>query len=323
MGTAFASFGRMRRLAVFLPQSLLLALASVGAAASGCGESRPGERATGAPSHDAATGEDPAAAGGDGGCGSATLPLIVATDWSEGRAVPMQLFVPVTYREQPSVFQLDTGSSYTFLHEPLADGGTTAEVTTDAGSVAIGCEVLDVAGIGIVDSPPVDGKPVIGTFGDDRLLARPVMLDFTLGQVAWNAPGTPFSEAASWPSTPFDRPAGYVRVRDVTFDGEPVTLLVDTGAADSVWVGQPRRPGDVQVDGEDAQGDMLALYRGTVTIGMGIYQESVPVFRVASFPYLEKASRILGAPINGLLGLSAFGRGIVFDTDANRVRVAP
>jgi hypothetical protein len=149
------------------------------------------------------------------------------------------------------------------------------------------------------------------------------MLDFTQSQVVWHTPGTPFSEAASWPSTAFDRPAGYVRVRDVTFDGVRVTLLVDTGAAESVWVGQPRRPGDVEVDGEDAQGDILKLYRGTVAVGMGSYQESVPVFRVASFPYLEKASSILGAPINGLLGLSAFGRGVVFDTDESRIRVAP
>jgi hypothetical protein len=314
----------MRRLAVLLPPSLLVVLASAGAALFGCGSSsRAGESASGAPPHDAAAGEQPSAAAGDGGCQGAALPLIVATDWSKGGVVPWQLFVPVTYDATPGVFQLDTGSAYTFLHEPLRDGGTTSEVTPHAGNVLVGCDLLSVAGIRIVDSPPVDGKPCIGTFGDDRLLTRPVMLDFTLSRLVWNAPGVPFAEATSWPSTAFDRAGGYVRVRDVTFDGLPVTLLVDTGSADSVWVGQPRRPGDVEVDGEDAQGDMLTLYRGTVSVGMGNYKETAPVFRVASFPYLERAAVILGEPVNGLLGLSAFGRGIVFDTDANRIRVAP
>jgi hypothetical protein len=315
----------MRRLAVRCPSSFLVALASAVAAPLGCGgSSRLGESAPGAPAHDAAAGEHPSAAAADGGgCTAAALPLIVATDWSEGGVVPAQLFVPVTYGNTQSVFQLDTGSPYTFLHEPLQDGGTTSEVTIDAGNVLVGCDLVSVAGIGIVDSPPVDGKPCIGTFGDDRLLARPVMLDFTLSQVVWNAPGVPFSGAASWPSTAFDRTGGYVRVRAVTFDGLPVTLLVDTGSADSVWVGQQRQPGDVEVDGEDAQGDMLTLYRGTVRVGLGSYSETVPVFRVASFPYLEQATAILGEPVNGLLGLSAFSRGVVFDTDASRIRVAP
>jgi hypothetical protein len=315
----------MRRPAV-PPPLLLLALASAGAGLFGCSAPRAGDCAPGTPSLDAAAGGHPSVggvAGGDGGCQSAILPLVVASDWSQGALAPVQLFVPVTYRATASVFQLDTGSATTFLHEPLADGGTTSEVTHDAGTVQIGCDLLDVAGIGIVESPPVSGKPCVGTFGDDRLLSRPVMLDLAQSQVVWHPPGMPFSEAASWPSTAFDRPGGYVRVRDVTFDGEPVTLLVDTGAADSVWVGQQRRPGDVEVDGEDAQGDMLTLYRGPVTVGIGMYQESVPVFRVASFPYLEKATTILGAPINGLLGLSAFRRGIVFDTDASRLRIAP
>jgi hypothetical protein len=314
----------MRRFAVLRPSSLLVALASAVGAPLGCGgSSRLGENAPGAAAHDAAAGERPSAAAADGGCTGAALPLVVATEWSQGGVVPAQLFVPVTFGTTLGVFQLDTGSPFTFLHEPLQDGGTTSEVTVDAGNVLVGCDLLSVAGIGIVGSPPVDGKPCIGTFGDDRLLTRPVMLDFTLSQVVWNAPGVPFSGATSWPSTAFDRTGGYVRVRDVTFDGLPVTLLVDTGSADSVWVGQQRQPGDVEVDGEDAQGDMLTLYRGTVSVGMGSYRETVPVFRVASFPYLERATTILGEPVNGLLGLSAFGRGVVFDTDASRIRVAP
>jgi hypothetical protein len=223
------------------------------------------------------------------------------------------------------VFQLDTGSANTFLHEPLLDGGADAQakVTPDAGRVELGCDLVNIVGIAIIDSAPVNGKPCVGTLGNDRLLARPVKLDLTANQVVWNEPGAPFAEAASWPRTAFDRPGGYVRIHDVTFDGTPVTLLVDTGSPDSLWVGQQGRPGDQQIEGEDAQGDIIQVYWGTVTVGIGTFRETVPVFRAPSFPYLANAARAVGAHVDGMFGLSAFRHGLVLDTDAKLVRVAP
>jgi hypothetical protein len=262
----------------------------------------------------------------DGACSSLSLPLIVTTaETRAGGSAPTALFVPATYESLPSVFQLDTGSANTFLHEPLRDGGTPsrANVTLDAGRVQLGCDLVSVVGIPIIDSAPVNGKPCVGTLGNDRLLTRPVKLDFSAGHVVWNEPGSPFAEAASWPSARFDRPGRYVRIHDVTFDGTPVTLFVDTGSPDSLWVGQQGLPGDVPVSGEDARGDVLKVYWGTVTVGIGSYRETVPVFRAPSFPYLADAARAVDTKVDGMFGLSSFRHGIVLDTDAMLVRLAP
>jgi hypothetical protein len=155
------------------------------------------------------------------------------------------------------------------------------------------------------------------------LLERPVKLDIAAGRVLWNEPGTPFAEAANWPSTSYDRPRGYVRLHEVAFDGKPVELLLDTGSPDSLWLGQDGKPGDMEVEGEDSAGNSFKMYLGTVVISIGDFQETVPVYRVPSFPYVQGLADSLGGRMNGLFGLSAFRHGVVFDTAAGRVRVAP
>jgi hypothetical protein len=232
--------------------------------------------------------------------------------------------VPATTDEQPVAFLLDTGSPLTFLHESLNDGGTNAgDFMADAGSAVLGCDRLTLLGAAVTQDPSIDGLSVAGTLGDERLLARPVHIDFGSRQVVWHDPGVPFSGAATWPSARFDRPGGYVRIHDVFFDGHPVQMFVDTGAADSVWLGQQGQPGDTEVDGLDSQGDTFKMYLGTTTVTIGTHQEKVPVLRVPSFPYLQQAVDALHGQLNGLFGLSSFARGIIFDTDTQVVRVAP
>lgn len=319
------------RFALLLAPAFALALG----AAAACGGSSAEQGGEGAPpdAPDAFSASSPDDGGVEGACATAALPLVVTMQSTSVGQTPSALFVPATYQASPVLFVLDTGSPYTFLHQPLPDGGADGGedaspgsdmvLTPDAGSIGLGCDTVTIPGIDVVDSPPVDGKPVVGTLGGDRLFTHPLELDFLASQVVWNASGTPFAVAASWPSVPFERQQGYVRVHDVAFDGKPVQLIVDTGAPDSLWLGQQPQPGDQEVEGVDSDGNSVKLYLGTVTVTMGSFQTKVPVLRAPSFPYVQSVADALGGNIDGLLGLSAFPKGIVFDTDAALVRVAP
>jgi hypothetical protein len=260
-------------------------------------------------------------------CTGGTMPLVVTKQSTPLGTQPSKLFVPATYRHEGVLFELDTGSPRTFIHELLQDGGTTSngDVTPDAGSVELGCDTLTLYGLGVSASPAVDGKTVAGTFGGDHILAKPMKLDLVANQVTWNEPGTPFAEAASWPSAPFDRPLAYARISDVSLDGTAVKLIVDTGSPDSLWLGQQGQPGDTEVDGVDANGDTIQMFLGTAELTMGSYKTKIPVFRVPKFQYLQNLVDQLGdsEKIDGLFGLSSYAKGIVIDTDAKLVRVAP
>ena len=261
----------------------------------------------------------------EAGCASGTMRLLIKPESNAPDAAPYKLYVPATTDGRSVVFLLDTGSPYSFLHEGLLDGGASAgEVpVADAGSAVVGCDRLSLWGLPDGQDATFDGRVVAGTLGDEHLLARPVHLDFGSRQVVWHDPGVPFAAAARWPTAPFDRPGGVVRIHDVAFDGIPVQVFVDTGTADSVWLGQQGQPGDTEVDGEDVTGAKFEMYLGTATVTIGGYQEKVPVYRVPSFPYLQQAVDALHGQLNGIFGLSAFARGIVFDTDTSVVRIAP
>jgi hypothetical protein len=303
-------------------------------AAAGCGGSsaQPGGAESASPEAPDAS-SSPDDAGVEAACASGALPLVVTMQSTPLGRTPLALFVPATYEGSPALFVLDTGSPYTFLHQPLPDGGgdggndaapgSDMMLTPDAGSIRLGCDTMTIPGIDVVDTPPVDGKPVVGTLGGDRLFTRPLLLDVSAHRAVWGAADTPFAQAAGWPSAPFERQLGYVRLRDVAFDGTPVQLIVDTGAPDSLWLGQGPQPGDDVVEGVDSDGHVVKLYRGTVTLTMGSAQKKVPVLRAPSFPYVQAVADALGGHVDGLLGLSAFAKGIVFDIDAALVRVEP
>jgi hypothetical protein len=303
---------RPLRLSIAKTVVLVPALAAPIAGTCGC-RATPDGHGHGSPAEDGAA---------DAGCPNA-VPLLVTTRSSSTGSAPERLYVPAEYEGAPAAFLLDTGSPVTFLHEPLPDGGARPMMTPDAGAVVLGCQRLALDGYPVAETPAVHGVPIAGTLGDDRLLASPVEIDIDAGQVLWSERGMPFPEAATWPSSSYDRPGGYVRLHDVTFDGTPVELVLDTGSPNSLWLGQNPEPGDVEVDGEDSEGGSFKMYLGTVVVAIGDFRETVPVYRVPSFPYLQAFVNELGGHMNGMFGLSAFARGVVFDTSAGRVRVAP
>lgn len=302
-------------------------------------------------SPDAPSGDAPFAAADAVACMLTTLPILV--DSTE-----QTLNVPVTDDGKASAFLIDTGSPNTYVWLPLPEGGVEAPdagdaseaqdasavedataggdaeiaepdagcsvemgCVPDAASVTLGCEALSLPGFAQAPMENVAGRPVVGTIGDDMILAQPTWLDLVGKQLVFHAPGDPFAQAASWPATTFSRPYGYVRVEDVSLDGTPTKLLLDTGSSAVLWLGEQPAPGDTEITVVDAIGQPVTMYLGQVTVSIGTWSETVQVYKVPSFPYFQPLATAAG--VKGLFGVSAFPDGVVFDTDAMKVRVAP
>jgi hypothetical protein len=244
----------------------------------------------------------------DAGCNLTQLPLIVDRQGT----VPTRLHAPIHYQGAPAVLLVDTGSNLTFLQEPLGS----PDPNPDAGVFQIGCLTLDVLGRPVIPDGPVNGLPSVGTLGTDLLLNGPTQIDLAGAQILFHAPGAPFASASGWPTAPFDLLSGAI-VPHVQLNGSPVRLILDTGSQDTLWVGQAPQPGDVEVDAQDAYGNAIKLYLGTVDLGLGTAHVTVPVLRAPSFPSFQPPAK----DIVGLLGLSSLGTGVVFDTDTHVVRV--
>ncbi len=307
--------------------TIVAALAAACGVTAGCGASHesadPADASSAAP--EASHSTTPPDGGGDGGCARGVLPLVVTTRPSPLGTSLDRVLVKATLGATNVAFQIDTGSARSFVHEQLRDGGTTAldDVTQDGGRVTLGCDTLTLPGLGVAPSAPADGLVVAGTMGDDLLLRSPLKLDIDARRAEWAEPGAPLDVPASWSSTGFDRPAGYVHVKDVSLDGTTVQLLVDTGSPDTLWVGQQPQPGDVEVDGVDSDGDVLKMYLGTATLVFGGQASTIPIYRVPSFPYMQQLADRIQLQLDGLLGLSAFRAGIVFDPVTQTVHIAP
>ncbi|HEX8791185.1 MAG TPA: hypothetical protein VF765_09585 [Polyangiaceae bacterium] len=255
--------------------------------------------------------------------------------------------VPVTEDGKSAALLIDTGAPNTYVWLPLPEAGAgeagaaddaglgpdegiapadagcgmEPDCVPDAGNVTLGCESLELPGYPQSPLEPVAGRPVVGTIGDETILAQPAWLDLVGNQLVFHAPGDPFTQAASWPATGMTRPYGYVRVEDVSFDGKPVKLLLDTGSPDCLWLGEEPAEGDVEIMGIDAIGQPVVMYISQVTVSIGAWSQTVQVFKVPSFPYFQPLATAAG--VQGLFGVSAFPHGVVFDTDAMKVRVAP
>ncbi len=234
-------------------------------------------------------------------CDGQTIPLI---------AMPGRLHVAVD--DGAAVLLVDTGSSTTFLQEPLGS----PDPVPNAGTIALGCRMLAVDGRPEAADTPVNGVPSIGTLGTDVLRGGPSELDLAGAELVLHPDGVPFPEAAGWPTVPFDLADGLV-LPHVALDGTPVRLMLDTGSGDTLWLGQQPEPGDVEIDTTDAEGNVVKLYQGTVELTIGAWQGTVPVLRAPSFPYLEQTVATLGGNIAGLLGLSSLGKAVVIDIDGD------
>lgn len=269
---------------------------------------------------DAATGGAPeggAPLGGssEGGAAACTLneiPLL---------ADSQRFYVPVTLDGEDVLFFIDTGSSLTFVEL----GPDDPDFVEDAASIQIGCETLSIPGRGgLAPLGDAFGKKVVGFLGADFLIEQSALLDVPNETLTRPAPPEAVAEAASWPALAYDDVQGHI-IAPVELDGTPVRLMLDTGAYDTLWLGQQGQPGDQEVVTTDAEGNTLTFYLGEVELTMaGRETITVPVLRAPSFPYFEQTVAQLGGNIHGLLGLTSFeGRPMLFDGTAHEVRLGP
>ncbi len=249
---------------------------------------------------------------GGAACLSNELPLLDTGD---------RVYVPATLDGEEVYFFLDTGSALTFV----SLGAGQPAFVPDAANVTFGCATLSLPGRGgLAPLGNAGGKKVVGYMGVDFLVAPTAYLDRAAKTLTAPAPAEAIASAASWSTLAYDDVQGMI-IAPVTLDDEPVRLMLDTGAAHTLWLGEQGQPGDTEVTTTDAEGTELTLYYGSVALTMAARAPvTVPVLRAPSFPYFEKTVAALGGNIHGLLGLSAFqDRSLLFDGAAHVVKLAP
>ncbi|MBT9554916.1 MAG: hypothetical protein IV100_02755 [Myxococcales bacterium] len=198
-------------------------------------------------------------------------------------------------------FHLDSASYTSLLFLPVGTGWQ-----DHAADVDFGCRDMPVPGWdGLGTLPNVQGFPVIGMAGIDLFRVAPTRLDVDDATITWEP--TDFESRPGAVDLAHEWVQGQLLV-EARFDGVDVTVVVDTGAAHSLWLGVEPEAGDVEVTTEDALGDPLTVWLGSATLGLGDESATVPIFRAPSFPVLEQTEARLGRKLGGLIGLSAMRR---------------
>lgn len=279
------------------------------------GASTGGASSGGAPPTSSTTGGAAGAGGASPACEVNEIQLFVST--SEG--VPDRFHVPVRFEGRDAALLFDTGSALTFI----SLGPDAPAFVPDAGDLEIGCDTLAVPGRGgLADLGEEAGLPVIGYLGVDYVAGGTTLVDHLAERLVRHPSGTVLPETAGWSTLVYDNVQGHM-IAPAELDAEEVRLMVDTGAPHILWLGQEGQPGDQEVTTADAEGNLLTLYYGVVSLEMASEPPTmVPVLRAPSFPYLEQTVAALGGNIQGLLGLSAFeGRRWAIDGARDRILI--
>jgi hypothetical protein len=289
------------------------------AAAVGCSSSAAVDESPAASSASASSSSGgPGGAGGAGGalgCEVNDVPLRLDLD-DDG-----SITVLVEHEGQDALLALDTGSALSFLYLG-ADG---PDYIPEAGSVVLGCETLSLPGRGFAaEVAPRSGLPIVGVMGASFFVERVAELDFAGERIVRFAPGHEPADPVELSALPFENVLDHVLVR-VTLDDVELRLMLDTGSPDLLHVGAEGQPGDVEVTGQDVEGNTFTMYFGTGSLEMaGQAGRTVPVLRAPEFPYFEETVEALGGDIQGLLGISSYaGRRLVFRPEEGYIRLGP
>jgi hypothetical protein len=263
---------------------------------------------------------DDAGGGGAGGAAESPSPspppeecpleetIMLTSQQYDGETIA--LYAPVEVEATPGLFHVDTASLVTFLLAP--DAGLWVE---DYAKGSLGCRERSFPGRGGLGSlPDVDGLPVLGVAGADLFLQEPVLLDVEGARFIRNP--SDLALVAEGTDLPYEVVGG-VYVVDAMFDGEPVRLILDTGAGHSVWVNETPRPGEVELTTVDSLGNPLTVYQSTVELAVGGEVLEVTLLRAPVFDVVAALSEAMGVHIDGLIGLSALNA--LYSDEANGV----
>jgi len=225
--------------------------------------------------------------------------------------------VPVRYKGQDGWLGLDTGSATTFV---FGDPGG-PEYVPDAGEIELGCEKLPVSSrrLEAIGVEYFADKPILGILGLDFFQSQLSEIDYPDRRVARyrDNPAPPTQLLQVHAILKNDRV-----LLDLSIDATALTLIYDVGAHDTLWVGVPGKPGDLQTELGFADGSTVTAWAGTGLLAVATETRSIPVVRTPTLPYLEDELVELGA--QGLFGMTGMAfRRIVFDLSHERLLLGP
>lgn len=236
------------------------------------------------------------------GCPENVIPLITVPFGDTAR-----YYVETKLEGRAVALQLDTGSALSFIFQ----GAGAPDYTPNVASVELGCESLRLAGRGLPAPTGLvgTGLPVVGLLGMEHLLDAPSLLDVRAATLTrFQARPDALIDARAKQSFRFDTVQQHALV-PCTLDGVAVRLMFDTGAGDTLWVGQMGRPGDQRVEVQDAEGTIFPIFVGTATLAFPDGEtRTIRAARAPRFPYFEETVAALGGNLHGLLGVTAFPR---------------
>jgi hypothetical protein len=229
--------------------------------------------------------------------------------------------VPIRFEDGDAWLALDTGAPFTFLFSD-PDG---PEYVEDAGTITIGSEERRVPGFRdeAIGVEMFRGVPIVGVLGLDFFLDAPAEIDYPGGRLVRHRGGRQPACGAALPAVPL-RGRGHGRALvDVELDGIERTLMLDTGAHDTILIGAAGEDDDEPAQVQTADGRIWDVRIGSAVLSFpGEEPRSVPVMRAADLPYIAPELREIEA--HGLLGLTSLGwRRVVFDFDAGVLRLGP
>lgn len=245
------------------------------------------------------------------------VPLVTTRD----DGVADSQVVPVLFEEQDAWLALDTGAPFTFLFR----GAGEDELVEHAGTVRIAGEWWDLPGYGddAIGVEMFQGKPIVGILGLDFFQGVPTAIDYPGGFLVRYLDGQlPEGDA----ELPVLRLAGAEHDRalvDVVIDGTELTLMFDTGAHDTFWLGvEGSEEDDVSIV-QTADGAQWEVFVGRGDLALpGEGLQSIPVMRALVIGYIEEEMEELG--YDGLLGLTALGwRRIILDFENGVLILGP
>jgi len=213
--------------------------------------------------------------------------------------------IPVRHEGRDAWLALDTGAPFTFLYR---DEDAEEDFVEHAGTVWIEGEPWDLPGYGddAIGVETFDGKPIVGVLGLDFFLEGPSAIDYPGGCLVRYLDGAVPVGDAALPRLPLTGTEHGRALVDVVIDDIEVTLMFDTGAHDTFWLGVRGNDEDEVSIVQTADGAQWEVFVGEGRIALpGEPVRSVPVMHAPSIGYVAAERAELG--YDGLLGLTALG----------------